>query len=81
MMKKNDETIGSILQDVRDVMDEMEDNGEEIAFGRIDIEEIFDRIEQAYLRMGQKFAIEMVKAIDEVRGHYEKKKAENEPDD
>lgn len=72
-MKKNDETIGYILQDVRDVMDEMEDNGKRIAFGRTAIEDIFDRIEQAYMRMGQKFAIEIERAIDEVRRHYEKK--------
>ena len=74
-MKKNDETIGYILQDVRDAMDEMEKMGEEVLIARPEIEDIFDRIEQAYIRMGQKYAIELEKAIDEVRQHYEKKKA------
>ena len=73
MKKKIDETIGYILQDVRDAMDEMEDNGKKIAFGRTAIENILDRIEQAYMRMGQKFAIELERAIEEVRRHYEKK--------
>lgn len=73
-MKKNDETIGYILQDVRDVMDEMEEMGEEVLIARPEIEDIFDRIEQAYIRMGQKYTIELEKAIDEVRQHYEKKK-------
>lgn len=73
MKKKSDETIGYILQDVRDVMDKMEEEGEDVLIARPEIEDIFDRIEQAYMRMGQKFAIELEKAIDEVKRRYEKK--------
>lgn len=78
MKKKSDETIGYILQDVRDVMDKMEEGGEDVLISRPEIEDIFDRIEQAYMRMGQKFAIEIERAIEEVRRHYEKKENESE---
>lgn len=71
MKKKSDETIGYILQDVRDAMDVMEEDGEDVLISRPVIEDIFDRIEQAYIRMGQKFAIELEKAIDEVKRRYE----------
>ena len=77
-MKKNDETIGYILQDIRDVMDEMEEMGEEVLIARPEIEDIFDRIEQAYIRMGQKYAIELERAIDEVKRRHEKAGNESE---
>lgn len=74
-MKKSDETIGYVLQDVRDVMDKMEEEGEDVLVSRPEIENIFDRIEQAYMRMGQKFALELERAIDEVKRRYERKEA------